>query len=263
MKNRLGILFSAFFFRSKLVLFFFLISFAGNLLAQDIKGVEEKGILYKYVKHSGLTIHTQGLGINYRRGKHLTGFSYRFWDFSLTSMKHPKEIRSVNPFSSNNGGFIYGKLIGLSLLRAGIGKQKSINKKGDIGGVELNYGYYGGFSLAIERPIYLNIFYISDQTGVKEKVEKYDPDIHFPDNIAGRASVWKGFSEPKFHPGLYASFLLNAEFGKDPQKLHSLETGVTIDAFLNPIQIMAFNKPTNAYVTLFIRYLFGKKWNRA
>jgi hypothetical protein len=238
-------------------------SFGGILKSQDIKGVEEKGIVYKYVKNSGFTLHTQGLGINYRRGKHLTGFSYRFWDFSIVSMKHPKEIRSVNPFSSNNGGFIYGKLIGLSMIRAGIGKQKAINKKGDIGGVELSYGYYGGFSLAIERPIYLNIFYVSDQTGVKEKVEKYNPDIHFPDNIAGRASIWKGFSEPKFHPGLYASFVLNAEFGKEPQKLHSLETGVTIDAFLNPIQIMAFNKPTNAYVTLFIRYLFGKKWNRA
>jgi hypothetical protein len=236
---------------------------AGIMKSQDVKGVEEKGILYKYVKTSGLTIHTQGLGFNYRRGKHLTGFSYRLLDFSISSMKHPKEVRSVNPFSSNNGGYIYGKLISLSIIRAGIGNQKAINKKGDIGGVELSYGYYGGFSLGIERPVYLNIYYISDISGIKEKVEKYNPTMHYPDNIAGRASIWKGFTEPKFHPGIYASFLLNAEFGKDPKKLHSIETGATIDAFLNPIQIMAFNKPTNAYLTLFIRYLFGKQWNRA
>ena len=237
--------------------------FLGEVQSQDIKGVEEKGILYKHVKHSGATLHTQGLGINYRIGKHLTGFNYRFWDFSAISLKHPKEIRSVNPFSSNNGGFIYGKLISLSILRAGIGKQKAINKKGDIGGIELSYGYYGGFSFGIARPVYLNIFYTSDQTGVKQRIEKYNPETHFPDNIAGRASIWKGFSEPEFHPGLYASFVLNAEFGRDPQKIHAFETGATIDAFLNPIQIMAFNKPTNAYFTLFIRYLFGKKWNRA
>ncbi len=232
-----------------------------KITAQVVASVDETGILYSKVRHSGLTLHSNGLGINYRRGKHLTGYSFLLADFSLVTMKHPKETKQVNQFSDNNGGFIYGKLNSLLILRTGIGKQKSINQRGDRGGVDVSYGIYGGISWGIAKPIYLSVFKFDDQNGVTESIERYNPDKHFPDNISGRASYFKGFGESKIHPGLYGSFLLNFEFGREQDRLRMVETGFTVDAFAKPIPIMAFNKNSNFFFTFFIRLLIGKQWN--
>lgn len=237
--------------------------FIGNLSvqAQVVNSVEETGILYSKVKHSGLMLHSNGLGINYRRGKHLTGYSYLLGDFALLTMKHPKETKQVNQFSDNNGGFIYGKLNSLLVLRTGIGKQKTINQRGDKGGVEVSWGLYGGASWGLAKPVYLSVYKFDDLNGVTESIEKYNPDKHFPDNIAGRASYFKGFGESKIHPGLYASFLLNFEFGREQQQLRMVETGLAVDAFAKPVPMMAFNTNSNFYFTFFIRLLIGKQWN--
>ncbi len=229
---------------------------------EDIAGVEEKGILYNRINHFGFMLHTNGVGISYRHGKNLSGYSYLLGDFQLLSMRHPKEVKSINPFSDNNSGFIYGKLNSVNLLRTGIGKQKTINAKGDKGGVEISFAAYTGASWAFVKPVYLTIFEISDEFGVDEVISKYDPDIHYPDNISGRASAFKGFDELRIHPGLYGSFLINVEFGKEQTRLKMVETGATLDVFAKPIPIMAFSPKSNYFFNFFIRVLFGKKWNK-
>jgi hypothetical protein len=229
---------------------------------EDITGVEEKGILYNRINHFGFMLHTHGVGINYRHGKNLSGYSYLLGDFQLLSMRHPKEVKSINPFSDNNSGFIYGKLNSVNILRSGIGKQKTINSKGDKGGVEISLSGYAGASWAFVKPVYLTIFEISDQFGVDEVVAKYDPDIHYPDNISGRASALKGLDQLRIHPGLYGSFLINLEFGKEQTRLKMVETGATLDVFAKPIPMMAFAPKSNYFFNFFIRVLLGKKWNK-
>lgn len=230
--------------------------------AQDVNSVDEKGILYNRVKHLGLTIHSNGLGINYRPGKHLTGYSYLLGDFQLMTMKHPKEVKSVNPFSDNNNGFIYGKLNSLVMLRTGIGKQKTINAKGDRGGVEISLAGYAGASWGLVKPIYLSIYEFNDVNGVSESIERYNPDKHYPDNISGRASYFKGFGESSLAPGIYSSFLLNLEFGRDQKHMKMIEAGASIDVFAKPVQMMAFSPANTYFLTFFIRFLYGKQWNK-
>ena len=234
-----------------------------NLSAQIVASVDETGILYSKVSHSGFMLHSSGLGINYRKGKHLTGYSYLLKDFALLTMRHPKEVKTINPYSDNNGGFIYGKLNSLIIARTGIGKQKTINARGDRGGVEFSYGFYGGASWGIAKPVYLTIYNFDDFKGVTESVERYNPDIHFPDNISGRASFFKGISKSRIYPGLYGSFLFNFEFGREQERLRMVETGISVDAFAKPIPIMAFNKNSNFFLTFFIRILVGKQWNQS
>jgi hypothetical protein len=243
------------------LIFGFLLPFL-SVNSQQIEGVEETGILYKYAHNIGATLHSRGLGINYRKGKHVTGYSFLMSDFSLLSMRDSKEIRTVNQFSDNNSGYIYGKLNSVWILRTGIGKQKTMNAKADKGGIEVSYGFYGGFSWAFVKPVYLTILYTNDQDGTQKRIERYDPLKHYPDNISGRASYFKGIKESSIVPGIYSSFLLNFEFGKNQEKLKILETGLTVDAYLRPIPMMAFNKSSNYFLTFFIRILYGKLWNR-
>ena len=229
---------------------------------ESVKDIEEKGILYNRIHTYGLTVHSAGLGLNYRPGKNLSGYSFLMGDFQLLNMRHPKEVRSVNPFSDNNSGYIYGKLNALFIARSGIGIRKTLNAKEGKGGVEVSWSGFVGASWALYKPVYLTIYEFDDQNGVSENIEKYDPNKHYPDNIAGRASGLKGWNELKIQPGLYASFALDFEFGKMPDRLKIVEAGAGVDAFPKAIPIMAFNESPRYFLSFFIRFLFGKKWNR-
>lgn len=230
--------------------------------SQSIPDVEEKGLVYRNIKSFGGFIHSRGMGLTYRKGKMETGFRARMLDISLLTMRHPKEIRSVNPFSDNAGGYIYGKLNSVILLRTGFGKRFVVHPEGDKGGVETGFSLFGGASWALIKPVYLTVFYFDDQTGVREKTERYDPNKHFPDNISGRAPFVKGLNESQFNAGLYGTFSLDFEFGKQQKRLRMIETGVAVDAFARPISMMAFAPRNQIFVTLYIRLLYGKLWNR-
>jgi hypothetical protein len=229
---------------------------------ESVKDVEEKGILYNRIHTFGLTVHSGGLGINYRPGKNLSGYSFLMGDFQLINMRHPKEVRSVNPFSDNNSGYIYGKLNAVFIARTGIGIRKTLNPKEGKGGVELSWSGFAGASWGLSKPVFLTIYQFDDQNGLSESIEKYNPQVHYPDNIAGRASGLKGWNELKIHPGFYASAALDFEFGKAPDRLKIVEAGTGVDVFPKAIPIMAFTESPRFFFSFFIRFLFGRKWNK-
>lgn len=240
------------------------IAFAHPAIAQtlQIEGVEETGIVYRNIHSYSGFLHTQGIGFNYRRGTMRTGFRSASWEASMLSMRHPKEIRSVNPFSDNSGGYVYGKQNSLVIFRFGYGIQQAIHPKGDKGGVETGFSLFGGASLGLVKPVYLTIFYFDDQFGIREKTERYNPDTHYPDNISGRAPFTKGLNESTISPGLYGAFAFSFEFGKAQKNLRMIETGLSADIFARSIPMMAFNPNRQLFVTLFISLRYGKLWNR-
>lgn len=231
-------------------------------LAQSIAGVEEKGIVYRKIRSMGGYIHSRGSGLCFRRGVNETGFRSAQFDFSLQTMRHPKEIRSVNPFSDNAIGYIYGKSNSILMLRTGWGKQFIVHPEGDKGGVETGFCIYGGASWALLKPVYLNVYYFDNSFGVRERTERYNPQLHYPDNISGRAPFLFGIGESRFSAGLYANVGMQFEFGKKQQNLRTLETGVAADIMARPIEIMANNPAERLFVTLYIRLMYGKLWNR-
>jgi len=229
----------------------------------EIEGVEEIGIVYKEINHGGITVHSAGWGLNYRRGKNATGSSYRFLDFSLVNMRHPKEAKTFNPFFQNSNGYIYGKLNTLTVLRTGVGKLKELNSKGDKGGFAVAFSYFAGASFGLLKPVYLEIF--NPDAGINNpdfRTERYDPDKHFADNIYGGAPFFRGINELSIRPGVYANFNFNFEFGKSQQKIRMIETGAGIDLFAAETPIMAFNRNNYVFLTFHIRFIFGKRWNK-
>jgi hypothetical protein len=250
---------------SCLFVFTFSLLLFTNAKAQtlEIEGVEQIGIVYKEIYHAGLTIHSAGWGINYRRGKNITAYSYKFLDFSITGMKHPKEVKTFNPFYQNSSGYVYGKQNSLTILRAGVGKLKEINSKGDIGGFAVSYSYFFGPTIGFQKPVYLEVYY--PDAGILDpnlRIERYDETKHFTDNIYGRAPFSNGLSEMRFVPGLYAAFNFNFEFGKSQQTIRMIETGAGIDLFSRKIPMMAFEENTPLFLSFHIRLLYGKRWNK-
>jgi len=218
-------------------------------------------VLLKKEMTGGITAHVLGLGLNFRKGINKTFFNSRIIEVEVVSMKHPKQIRMINPYYYNAKSFVYGKMNHVYFLRAGYGHKRLLNRKPYWGGVELRVLYMGGFTLAIAKPVYL---YFWDETYSFIKEEKYNPDnyYHSAEYIYGRAPFFDGIGEMKVYPGIFAKAALNFEFGALNSKIRALEAGGTVEYFPKSIPIMAFNPAQNFFATFYLNFSLGKRYNR-
>lgn len=221
-------------------------------------------VLLRKEIQGGIVLHTQGWGIEFRKGRSNNVFKKRLLELDLVRMRSPKEIKTINPYFNNSKSYSYGKLNSVWIVRAGYSFHKQLNRKPYHGGVEVRYFYGMGGSLAFAKPIYLNIIrFTSSFYEFSISTEKYDPDIHFVDNIYGRASFLKGFDEISFHPGAYARFGFNFDYSPEYEKIRMLEVGAIVDVYpILPVEIMAFNDKEYFFINFYLSYKFGRKYNR-
>ena len=231
-----------------------------ELYSQSPTNIEEKVLLRKeYAGH--LLLHTNGWGIGFRK-YYFRNYTKRwFIEAELVNHKAEKEVKLQNQYFSKAKSFVYGKLYYVYPLRLGVGIRKQIHEKPYWGGLQIKYLFSGGASISFLKPYYLYIFKTINNGIVTYTEEKYNPDKHYLDNIYGRGSFFKGFSEIKINPGLYGRFALNFEFGKNDTKVIALETGVIADFYFKPLQIMALNEGKNFYLNLYIALQLGRRYN--
>ena len=260
----------------KLFFIFFFIIFSGILFAQDIatglssgiKTNDDVQLLYRNEREFGFVFHSSGWGLNYRRGKHITGFKKRTLELEIVGMRHPKEIKLQVP-DIGTKGYFYGKQFVVTVLRGGYGYHKVIAGKSDRRGVELRLVTLAGPSIAFAKPIYLNIFYpdIPNIPFGNINTERYDPTnpAHVPQagsnpGIVGRAGYFRGFGEMNFFPGGFFKLALSFEHSNLDDDIKLLETGITVDAFYKTVPIMANARNNQVYVNVYLNLMFGKKW---
>ncbi|MBI4932165.1 MAG: hypothetical protein HY841_15510 [Bacteroidetes bacterium] len=252
-----------------LIFLFFL--FACTLSAQEIatgitpttKQNDDVQLLYRNEQEFGALLHSAGWGINYRRCKHITGYKKRILEAEIVSMRHPKEIKIEVP-DIGTKGYFYGKQFAVTVLRGGYGYHKVITGKSDRRGVELRLLTLVGHSIALAKPVYLNIWHqdlVNPPFG-NITTERYDPTnpLHTPNYIIGRAGYFHGFSEMNFFPGGFFKLGLSFEHSNLDDDIKLLELGMTVDAFYKTIPIMANAKNNQVFVNVYLNIMFGKKW---
>ena len=217
-------------------------------------------VLYRKHMSGGVLLHNLGMGLHFRKGSNKTYFVSRLFEIELVSMKHPKQVRVINPYYFNAKSYVYGKLNHVYMLRAGYGNKRMLNRKPYYGGIELRALYMAGVAVALAKPVYL---YFWDDTYSILKEERYDPDnsFHSSEFIYGRAPFLSGFSEMKFYPGLFAKAGLNFEFGTDHSRIRALEAGAVLEYYPVSIPIMAFNPEQNLFITFYVGFQIGKRYN--
>jgi hypothetical protein len=216
--------------------------------------------LLKKELSGGVVLHNLGMGGRFRKGSNKSFFVSRTLEVEFVSMKHPKQIRVVNPYYFNAKSYVYGKLNHTYMLRVGYGRKKLLNRKPYWGGVELRLVYLGGVGLAFLKPVHL---YFWDDNYINLKAERYDPEnsYHTPEYIYGRAPFMDGFEQITVSPGLYVKGGLNFEFGQYNTKIKALEAGIIAEFYSSSIAIMAFNPVQNFFFTFYISFEFGKRFN--
>lgn len=244
--------------------------------AQNITQADtvDMGFLLRREKSGNVLLHTLGYGVGYQFGRNKTYYKNLMFDFSLVEMKSPRQARRYNENFANPRGYIYGKLNNLYILRAGIGRQHLLNRKPYWGGVEVRAFYYGGIDVGLAKPNYLYIAYYSvvDNQIIVDRtaLERYDPEKHFPYigvnpdclcDIYGRGPMLSGFNKIKPYPGLYVKGGFNFEFSAQNDRIKALEAGVTVDIFPTRVPVMAFEDPNLLFITGYLSFHFGKRYN--
>jgi hypothetical protein len=240
-------------------LFFGLCLFSFATYAQDSSrtSAEEVNILYRNEAAGGLVLHSNGFGITFKRGWHLTGNKKQMLDIDFVSLRDPKQYKLANPNFPDAKPYFFGKLNFAYILRGGYGRQNIIFGKGERSGVEVRYNYFGGLSLGLTKPVYLDIlvknpYEPSSMIIDTRRYDPNDPDQQDQDqNIYGPGPYFMGIDMMSIYPGIY---------GKFSNKITALEAGVVVDAYAKKIPIMANEQNHNLFFNFYISLIWGGKW---
>lgn len=242
-----------------------LIGISLNLSAQQERdianlGGDNQSIIYTQFAHGGINFFTHGYSLNFRRLWTDNAFYETGFEVELAMIRHRKEnnIFSPNPQFVGGSSFPFGKLNSLYPIRIGYGQNREIADKYDIGSIEVNFFYFGGLSIGIVKPIYLEVV---NQDNTRIIKERYDPEKHDFGNIYGGLPFYYGFSDMTVYPGLYAKAGLNFDYKIRNDKVGTLEVGTVMDYYFRTVPIMHDTKNYSFFIGFFVGVQFGKKWN--
>lgn len=222
---------------------------------------EGRFVNYRADAAGGIIIHGEGWGAYAKYGKQLTYNKRLNFSLDLVSMHHPKEIKVFNPNFDDGKGYYYGKLNSLFMLRPGIGLRRIYFEKLREKGVEISLNYTIGPSLGLLKPVYLQIINpTNDPFLFTFTDERYDPSFHTIDNIYGRSKGSKGLGETKINPGIFGKFGIQFEYANEDDAIRAVELGSVLDFYFVPVELMTENKPSNIFISLYLKFLLGRKY---
>lgn len=224
----------------------------------------QEKILFQNERSVSLSLTANGFAGGYRFGKRKTYRSKVIYEVELAYIKHPKEVKvSASPYSyATSRKYVYGKTNVFINLRPSMGFQKEIYSKEDRGSIAIRYFYGGGPSIGITKPIYYTFNIIAPINGqnyiIDQRTEKFQFSQHpVSSEIAGRASIWRGFDEISLYPGLHAKTAVSFEYSRYNHLLNAIEVSADLDAFLKKIPIMYTDHNYQFFFTLAVSYRFG------
>lgn len=251
------------------LLFIFLFSAFSIFVSGQEKQEESllKGrTIYHHEYAFGAQVYSNGFAINGYYGKHKNYTDRNIYFFEIATLNHKKEIRSHNLYSDGRSYF-FGKDHSVLLFKAGYGKHKILYEKFRSRAVAIGYTWSIGPSLALLKPIYLEV----QEPGTRlSATERFDPERHYQipsttgpplTNISGRAPWMRGLEEASVMPSIFMKAGLMFENSPEDEGLRALELGVTLDLFPKEVPIMAFDVNSFYYFGLYLTIRYGKKEN--
>lgn len=214
----------------------------------------------------GGRITTDGWGGFVEMGYRKSRKKVNYFQFEFGEKKSDKEVKKSGGFSYTQRPFIYGKRNNFYQAKLGVGQRYLIGGKANKNGVEVDLIYYGGISLGLLKPYYLNMV---TATGENKDV-KYDPSdpeafLKLAD-INGAGGFGKGWDNLSVVPGLHAKVGMRFDWAHFNEVVSALEVGVNAEMYTKKIPIMVVSEGVDYNKQFFFGgYLsiqFGKRWNK-
>jgi len=225
---------------------------------------------YKNSFNGGFFLHTNGWGISLQYLANRTVNTNLLFNLDITTLKHPKETRVINPNYDAAKSYIFGKINNVIAIRAGLGNQFIIADKETPKGWRVNANFALGANFALLIPVYLEIIHDyrdpldSNHIIPQRNVERYNPTPGSQQdnqgNIYGGTSYFKGLFESNMAIGAFGKFGFNFEWNDFENTFKFIEIGVLVDLFPEPLPIFAYVDNKYLFVNLYLNLSLGKRW---
>jgi hypothetical protein len=212
----------------------------------------------------GPLVHTHGIGINIQYLRSLNVNNSLLFSLDFHNLKHAKEDKTDNAIYSNAKRYVYGRLNTAFPIKTGLGMQFIIADKENPSGIRLSGSFVIGSATTLLKPEYIKFIYYDQVSGSSYAIEeKYDPqNPHHANqlNIYGGTSFFKGINELRASMGIYSKAYLSFEWNDTDDIFQSLETGIMLEAYPEPLPQMAFIDNKYVFTNLFVNFCFGRRW---
>lgn len=214
----------------------------------------------------GGRLNTDGWGGFVEMGYRKTRKKVNYFQFEFGEKKSGKEVKRNTGNSFTQRAYIYGKQNNFYQAKLGVGQRYLIGGKANKNGVEVDAIYYGGVSLGLLKPYYLNVINVDGQN---EDI-KYNPADPNPflaqENINGAGGFGKGWNNLSVVPGLHAKLGMRFDWAHFNEVVSAIEVGINAEMYTKKIPIMVVTNDIdhnkqfffNGYVSI----QFGKRWNK-
>jgi len=245
--------------------FILFLVFSVTAFAQDandnltrIKNGEDVNLLYRNEQSFGIYVHSAGgIGVAYRRGKHVTGTRKKMFEIEMQNFRSPKEVKNLSSYTSN--GYVYGKLNSVLVFRIGVGYQNIIYKKVEKKNIEVRFIAFTGITAALVKPIYLIVTDTSNYQG-STTVQRYNPAVDNQSNIYGKAPFSDGLDKMSLKPAAYLKMGFSFDYADRYDAIKAWEGGIIMDAYPQALELMAFSPSRNLLFSIYLKMIWGQKW---
>lgn len=226
----------------------------------------EERIIYNHQNSFNLCIHSQGFGLGFKIGKINNIYTTSNWETEFFTLNSLKEIRLISGYASTLARpFKYGKLNTVFGFRFGYGQEKRIFGKPYWGGVELRWIYEGGVSLALLKPYYYYVLVYKGNSDVEysEVIEerKFNDQDRWLD-IVGKAPLTKGFNEISLSPGIHVKSGFSFDIGTSRARYQAINFGAVAECYPMGISIVDSQRNRRFFLTFFLSYNWGSRFNK-
>lgn len=231
------------------------------------KAEEEGAIVYNKEWVMGGRLYSDGWGAYYQRAKMKTNYKSNWFLAEVGIRKANNEFKLGNEdialgFALSRP-YIYGKQNVFLQTKFGVGQQFLIGGKGTKNGVAVSALYGGGLALSFLKPYYIEKFDARKNEVLTIKWQdnnSYTDTLFMDDRVMGAsAGFFKGFSELKFRPGVFAKAGLRFDYGRYNELISAIECGVNAEFYAQKMPIMVDNTAKRFFANLYIAVEFGRR----
>lgn len=199
--------------------------------------------------------------LGYRKSRKIVNY----YQFEFSEKKSNKEVKTNNSYAFTQRPFIFGKENNFYQAKLGIGQRYLIGGKANKNGVEVDAIYYGGLSVGLLKPYYLNVEDVNGQN-VDMKYDPNDPkEFLETSKINGASGFGKGWGDMSVVPGLHAKIGLRFDWAHFNEVVSALEVGMNAEVYTKKINIMVpmdGDKAKQFFFNGYVSIQFGKRWNK-
>lgn len=224
--------------------------------------IDPQDYQYKHEASGGIRVQTNGVTVYAQYGwiKDIYRTRLLQLDYTYNINYTDKKLKAKTQSSRD---YLFGVQNKFHVIRLSYGMMRNIADKANRNGVRLSFVFFGGFSLGLLKPYYLDLVHSSD-VGPKITHERYSADNanRFLDNdsIQGASPVRYGLNKMEPVPGLNLRSGLNFDWGTKDAFVKSLEAGLLLDVYYKRLPMMINNHNNFYQIAFYVSFHLGKRW---